>query len=277
VQDASVVEESIAVPAGSMSIGAGYFLTPDGELILNGVSLATSVTSGAGYWYHGRPSANVMQAGMATYYSGSTVALTAPAVPGDATAHAGGYFLSNAGALYFGDIIAEGVAKVAGFLQDDTPHASAVVGGVAQLFVNAATVSTHPAVPASATPVGADYYLTPSGELYFGDALITTGVTGAAGYTPPGISGAPHAAVVLGTSAVVYESATLVAPLPAVPSGTEPHAGGYFLFPDGGLSKMGAPVLLGTTPVKDAAHVFAYADDGRDNAVVTRHLPCPAA
>ena len=215
-----------------------------------------------------------MQAGTATYYSGGSVVLTAPAVPADATPHAGGYFLAPGGALYFGDAIAQNVSEVAGFLQDDTPHASAMVAGGATLIVNDAATSAHPVIPSSASPVGADYYLAPTGELYFGDALIASGVTAAVGYVQPGSSGAPRAAIIVGTAAAVYERDSEVASLPSVAPEPPPYNGGSYLYPDGRLFRMGSPVMSGDTPITDATAVHSYADGSSHLAVVTRHAPC---
>ncbi|KQQ08039.1 hypothetical protein [Rathayibacter sp. Leaf296] len=190
---------TVTVPAG-LSLPNGLqtqdFLTDvNGDVVISGITAARSTTGGPVTAVAGTAAAgssiSVVQSGVAKQSINQGVVATWSAVPADAVPVGGGYFLTPGGDLYWqNDLVASGVTSATGEDAGGFPnHGFLMQNGVAKQAGEQVVPanSTWSSIPADAVPVGGVYFLTPGGDLYFGNDVVASGVTSAKGeYTDSG-------------------------------------------------------------------------------------------
>lgn len=285
------------IPLGSVAVGHGTFLNPDGSLVYfntvagKAMPLATNVTSGTTVLIGGTQSySTYVSGGVARVQDVATgTTITAVGVPNGSTAVGHATFLAANGDLYYFNsatntsvLVASGVssAKVSLFAGTQ-PVLTFVAGGVARAY-NATTGSyvTATGVPAGTTAVGHSTYLAPDGLLYYyraatGTAIVvSSGVSSATtalyGGTDPYVTyvttGIP--AVYSATNGT-YQTAT------GVPANSVVVGHATYLAPDGRLvyynAGANAPIVLDTGVTSAVVHLYGGTDP---IATYTHNLVC---
>lgn len=230
----------------SRPVGNGYFLSSSGYLYYGDTRVATDVSTARGYLgqdlldYVGYTAlsdgvAHAKQAASPSRWNFNNVVPWSKPV-GD------GYFLSTSGYLYFGDtLVLTGVASAQGIRgTDGYSYVSYVTqsDGIARLKrqTDSSAWSYTNVVPWS-NPVGAGYYLSSSGNLYYQNTLVASGVLSAAGYK--NLAGVDRVDYIIWTNPMVRQiqqgngSYWSFASIP--PIGTRPLGNSYYLTRSGEL------------------------------------------
>lgn len=126
---------------------------------------------------------------------------------------------------------------VSGSLTAAAPVSATASTGTAQNFSGGAPGATYPAVPSNATAISAGYFLTPDGQLWYGNSLMATGVTSAQGYAAALADAAGNYVTWIdGSGGHVSNQGTVGSnTLSFIPAGSTALAAGYFLAPNGDL------------------------------------------
>lgn len=197
------------VPTGSRAVGWNYFLAPNGDLYYGNTLVDSGVTSAVADEINGpADSVTYVSNGQAKVYyvdpsnpTNPTRANYPATVPTGVTAVGHNFVLAPNGDLYRSDgtLIASGVTAAVGDQLGDSSTGisdgvSFIQNGVAmswEVLQSSAPVSTtFASVPAGATPVGWNFFLTSDGALYHGNDLVATNVLSAvAGEFVPGVDG----------------------------------------------------------------------------------------
>lgn len=285
------------IPLGSVAVGHGTFLNPDGSLVYfntvagQAIPLATNATSGTTVLIGGTQSySTYVSGGVARVQDVATgVTITAAGVPNGSTAVGHATFLAANGDLYYFNsatnssvLVASGVtsAKVSLF-SGTQPVLTFVAGGVARAY-NATTGSyvTATGVPAGTTAVGHSTFLAPDGLLYYYRAA-----TGTAIVVSSGVSSATTA-LYGGTDPYVTYVTTGIPAVYSVTNGTYQTATGVpadsvvvghatYLAPDGRLvyynAGANAPIVLDTGVTSAVVHLYGGTDP---IATYTHRLVC---
>lgn len=188
----NIQETFSPMPKSAVPIGADYFLSSDGDLFFQNQFVATGVQSAVG-WF-----ARDYWESCADYMTARGEALTAQKtnarrmvwsqVPKDAKPLGSFYWLTASGDVYFYDRAPRltGVAAATSYSLGGDWYIDARMKSGATIRVNQDYVDgmdVYSPKPATALPIGACYfYDAPSGELYYQDKVVATGVTSAFGY-----------------------------------------------------------------------------------------------
>lgn len=177
-------------PSGAALLGYGYFLAGT-DLWYEGAAIRTGVTSGAG-WANGQdPFCDYRTADLASYRAKRAIpqdaVWTTGLTPIGSEPRGADYYLSGDGVLSFrGTLVATGVTEAIGWVNPQVDRQFADYRGAQGNAFLADQTSVNPtiynSVPSDAVAVGAGYWLTPGGALYFGNASIRTGVATARGW-----------------------------------------------------------------------------------------------
>lgn len=249
-----------AIPLTAKSVGADYYLTPEGGLYFRDAKIADGVTSAVGverelYW-----SVNYIDASGAARSSARTgddknfydwgVATAVP-TGSPAKALGGGYFLTGGGDLYFGDTkVWSGVLSATMYASWNEWYAVSFNTAAGTYRANnGGLTGAFGAIPLTARSVGADYFLTPSGDLYFRDKVIASGVTSAVGVEREQYwsvnymdsTGAARSSARTGDDKNFYDWGVAA----SVPSNAVSVGAGYWLTPGGDLYYGNTKVLTG--------------------------------
>jgi hypothetical protein len=193
------------MPSDAVSVGAGYFLTPSGDLYYKGTLFASGVASANGLTNQNPDGGYnwcqyVLKTGGAINVQGAPGGGTPTqweswSVPADAVSVGAGYFLTQSGDLYYKDTkFASGVASANGLTNPGNGYnwCQYVLKTGGAINVKGDPAGGTPtqweswsSVPADAVSVGAGYFLTPSGALYYKDTKFASNVTSATGLTNP--------------------------------------------------------------------------------------------
>jgi hypothetical protein len=171
----------------------------------------------------------------------------------------GGFFLTPNGDLYYGNnVVATGVATATDAVEGNISYGEyTLLNGSGGYQLAGSSNGTAPInntwskVPAGSVSVGGGYFLSPTGDLYYGDNVVASGVASAKGsvegtgsygeYTLKSGSGAYQ---VLGFNNGTWQANNTWS---AVPPGSTPVGGGYFLTPSGTLYYGNTVVASGVT------------------------------
>jgi len=255
-----VIEAYAGVPNDAVAVGAAYFLRPTGQLYFRNNVVATGVATASGDWDNGYYKvAYVLPTGVAYRYAvadGSFNPSTAGQTSGPnltqnvpvlsyPTPLGSGFFLTGSGDLYFQNSkMATGVLSA--FVQGRYyENEVCYFNDASNVYVanNGGVIETYAGIPVDAVAVGAAYFLRPSGELYFRNTVVATGVAKAAGDWDNG------------SYRVTYVTSAGVAYRYAVADGSfNPSAAGQTSGPD-----LIANVPASSTPV---GHAFLLAPSG---------------
>lgn len=126
---------------------------------------------------------------------------------------------------------------VSGSLTAAAPVTATASKGTGQIFNQAQAGGTYRDVPSNAVAVGVAYYLTPDGQLWYGNSLMATGVTSAQGYAA-GLADAAgnYVTWVDASGGHVSNQGTVGSnSQPSIPAGSTALAAGYYLAPNGDL------------------------------------------
>ncbi|WP_153004128.1 hypothetical protein [Microbacterium testaceum] len=189
-----IIESYAGVPSDSVAVGAAYFLRPSGQLYFRNTVVATGVAKAAGDWDNNYYFVTYVTSAGAVYRYGAGDASQAGKTWGPIqysgipslsypTPLGSGFSLTGSGELFSANTkIASGVfsAFVQGrfyenevcYFNDASGAKVANIGGVIEAYAG---------LPADAVAVGAAYFLRPSGQLYFRNNVIATGVAKAMG------------------------------------------------------------------------------------------------
>ena len=164
-----------------------------GDITITGIIATDSATTGTITALMGTVSASatitVTRTGVVNRALDGTPWFDGGAIPADAVAIGGDYFLTPGGDLYFSDgtLIDTGVSSADGQFTLDSNRAQHQIawynkGGIVNRAFDGAPWHDGGAIPTDAVSVGGEYFLTPGGDLYFSDGtLIDTGVSSADG------------------------------------------------------------------------------------------------
>lgn len=243
------------LPENALSIGASYYYDSENqELYYKGKLLVTGVTSAAGWHWPGNGDYCDYTTARGTTKRAryeTTEEATYGKVPAGGTAHGAGYFLVGKVLWHWEDVVATKVVSVKpyvnGYLYADFELESGVIARAQE----GAIIETHSPMPSDAASVGADYFLTPGGELYWQGRLVSTGVSSASGFYFRGW-GWQYCDYVTGDA--VAHRAREYRPLDGTFSGAAYATAlsrGYFLTKDGSLYWYDQALKFGDgTPVK---------------------------
>ncbi|BAJ73396.1 Ni,Fe-hydrogenase III small subunit [Microbacterium testaceum StLB037] len=237
------VSKTYASAAGGVSVGNRHFLTASGDLFFENTKIASGVASAAGWfttnWAKGV--CFVLSSGGAKQAQFGSIVDSYPAVPVGSKAVGGVGFLAPNGDLYYGNtVLATGVVTAWGYRITATGEAIDFVGsdGVPKRILNGAVDKTYSAIPTSVpnpgTSVGNRHFLTASGDLFFENTKIASGVASAAGWFTT--NWAKGVCFVLSSGgAKQAQFGSIVDSYPAVPVGSKAVGGVGFLAPNGDL------------------------------------------
>lgn len=232
------------VPAGSTALGGGYYQAPNGDIYF--WNRSTPIVTGAQRvkTSEGPNGAYVLDyissTGVASSFNNRTgVTTTYPSVPATATPVGAGFFLGAGGRLYKGNTsIAGGVTSASGyagvgggFIFADYVTSPSTGGHTAN--TTNSNISNYSNVPAGSTTVGGGYFLSPTGDLYYANTRVATGVASAVGYASSGTGSIPgqryFADIVFtdGRAAFVTNGGT-ISEMTNIPAGATPLGGGYW-------------------------------------------------
>lgn len=175
------------MPNDAAAVGADYFLTPGGELYWQGRLIATDVISATGWYFRlsGTHCSYVTRDGVgyeATDERPRELTFQAP-VP-FTRALTAGYYMTADGTLYWHtDRVNLQIEKLSTWADDFNTHADVrTVDGKLYRLWDSGVERTYGSMPADAVPIGVNYFLSPSGTLYFDGNVLATGVVDAIGY-----------------------------------------------------------------------------------------------
>jgi len=252
------------VPGGSTPIGGGFYRSPTGDVYLNnGAIVATGSAAGAvgGYDPEGGSYLQYTKNGAAFQYNAVGSATTPWTLPTGATPVGGGFWLTADGDVYFEDrLIRSGVAEAVG---NWTAATSGFVGitdrsGATGQYNKVGGYFAVPA-PTGSRPVGGGFYLAPNGDIYTNTGVLAaTGTSSAIGdYT---VTSGGFVGFIKEGIAFQYNTVGSQTFAPAIPSGTVPVGGGFYLAPNGDLySNTG---VLVRTDVIEARGQYTTASGG---------------
>jgi len=255
------------VPAEATSVGAGYYLAPNGRLFFGDTQVATGVTAAAGWFYFDGSAAQqyvdyTLTAGGAGRLSNGNVSslVSWPSVPATAVPVCQDYFLSTNGDLYYQNSrIAGGIASAVGLFSTWTGNNDFFGtyvrsgGGVGRLSGATATAMSWAAIPATARPVGVDYFLAGNGDLFYQNTVVATGVTSARAYFTWKGGGYTTLVDYVLRSGGARQAERGSAPSTswdAVPAGSVAVGTSYFLSPRGDLFSAGSVVASSVTSAR---------------------------
>ena len=226
-----------AVPAGSVAIGANYFLSPTNQLWFENTLVVPEVQMAVGWGYGGEQYADyVLPNGKIQRAKWGSPHYDYPSLPADARPIGQADFLTDASVLYHYDIRVTGNVKSIVVWSDGNHHAdveltSGVLIGLTQEYIT----STRSPLPASAKPIGADYFLSDDGDLFFRTEFVATQVTSATGWFYNG--GAFHADYMTeyGQAFRARDTNPREGTYPGTPAGARALGTEYYLTDDGRL------------------------------------------
>lgn len=183
----TVDELDSPLPANALAIGACFFFdSGSGELYYQGRLVATGVVRAAG-WHH------VDEGDFADYVTVRGEVLRASwnspnhtvytGVPSTATPLGGQYFLDDGVLRWRSTVVVHGVASA--IAREDGRNTCAdfqLLSGTSGRARDGAIDATYSPMPDDVDAAGADYFLSPSGELFWQGQLVATDVISAAGY-----------------------------------------------------------------------------------------------
>jgi len=178
------------IPAGAVSVGGQYFLTPGGDLYYGTTLVDTGVSTASGEYLIQNSNqvfdAYYLKGGVATIARNGAVYAPLGAIPADAVSVGGGYYLTPGGDFYNGTTLVDtGVSSASGeyavINSSQNYYGYYVKNGIATIARDGAIYGAVGAVPADAVSVGGGYYLTPGGDFYQNTTLVDSGVLTASG------------------------------------------------------------------------------------------------
>ena len=261
---ATVAESYTGVPTSARSVGADYYLTNAGELFFKGSRVATDAQSAVGTYRDSHYTVDYIDANNAKHLlyegvqQGSPVTYPAQSlVP--PTPLGAGYFLTGGGDLYFGNSkVSSGVLSASTFASWDEWLAVSFNTAAGTYRANYGSITgSYGPIPLTAKAVGADYFLTSSGDLYFRDTKIDSGVSSAVGLEQSkywSVTYTDSSGIAAASSrSAAGQTLSGKATYPATPAMTPPQplGAGYFLTGGGDLyfgnSKVSSGVLSAST------------------------------
>ena len=176
-------------PPGSIAIGANYFLSPTNQLWFEGVKVEEEVVEAAGWLYapNGTQYADYLLPGNGGMRRASGTAHENPypsGLPTDARPIGQAYFLTADGDLYhYTSRVTGNVKSVVTWCGSDGHHADIELRTGVLLRATTYTIDrTFSPLPETARPIGADYFLSDDGDLFFRRDFVATQVTSAVGW-----------------------------------------------------------------------------------------------
>lgn len=260
---------TVTLPAGlTWSDGStGSRVLPadaNGQVLLTGITATTAVgspaitasTTGA---TASAPVTVTVQESLAVAWTSSGVGGNYPSVPANSTPLGAEYFLAPNGDLYYGNtVVQSGVVSATGYTNAingaytlnyaTATGAGALAGGAS---------NTYPNIPVGSEAIGAEYFLAPNGDLYYGNIVVSTGVTSATGYSNAN-NGAYTVNYVTSAGAVAVTESGAVNDYSSVPAGSVAVGAEYFLAPNGDLYLGNDVVATGVT----SAEGYSNANNG---------------
>lgn len=243
-----VAKEYPTVPAGSTAVGRNAFLSPTGDLYIEGVVVASGVTKAqADANSANQTIVGFIAGGVASYYGPTGTISTFPSIPADATPLGRDSYLAPDGGLWIQNtLIATGVTSaVARPNSNNQTVIGFIADGIASFYGPTGAVSTYPAVPAGSTAVGRNVFLAPNGDLYEGNTVIASNVSKAfADLNSANVTGIGY----ISGGVAYYRGPTgTSAPFPAVPAGSTPVGRNIFLAPNGDMYESNTKIASGVS------------------------------
>jgi hypothetical protein len=184
LQDASIDTQWSPLPENALSIGASYYYEAEKqELYYQGKLLVTGVASAAAFhWPNNGDYCDYMTVdGVARRARYGGVEGDLQGNPAGSVACGAGYFLDETVLYHWGTVVARDVISVKTYVGSRLSADFQMESGASARAEESTIVQTYSPMPRDASAVGADYFLTPGGELYFQGKLIVTDVISATG------------------------------------------------------------------------------------------------
>ncbi|KTR94326.1 hypothetical protein NS220_09260 [Microbacterium testaceum] len=259
VQETTISASTTQFPVGSVSLGAGYVLTPSGDFYSGSTKKLTGIASGVGWikstWM---PQANVVGKDGKVYYFDIDTATTRTTAFSNPQALVGGFVLSS-GSLYLGDTLVTTNVRAAQGQQKDDATSSIVYTDGSLTYSSNANLASGKLTGINTRPiaVGGSYFLTPSGDLYYNGKKLASGICSAAGWiastwSPQAIALALDGSV----RRIDIDNATTLTV--TAPGGTITR-GGYVLTTAGALSLGNTAVTTGVATAQGTQKDDSYA------------------
>lgn len=220
------------VPANAIPVGASFYLAPNGNLYNGNTLVDTNVSSATGY-FDGAYTINYVKNGGSFAWNSNGSTASYPNVPVDAVAVGASFFLAPNGDLYNGNtLVGQNVNSAIGYFNSGAYTVNYVTDDGGFAWNTNASTATYPNVPADAVAVGAEYFLTPSGDLYLQNSIVAQNVNSASGYFT---NGAYAVNYVTDSGATAWNTNGSTASYPNVPIDAVAIGAEYFLAPNGDL------------------------------------------